>query len=499
MFDFLLNSDFLSAIIAFILILIPAVIIHEFGHFLAAKAVGITILEFGIGYPPRVAKLFRWGETEFTLNLLPLGGFVRPLGEDMIRTLGEEATQRDREELQARMELAKEGMSERDEVIARGVTAPKTVNEVGPWQRILFMAAGAIANIILAFVVFVIVGLLGIEQFAGARVVVSEMPENSALAAAGVNVGDGIEQVNGAYFESREDLVAALAQADGTVELTIIRGETGEIETVRVATASADTQVAGRLLITTLVEGAPAQAAGILPGDVVIGLNGESLANAKDPFEALQSINIANAGKTIAIDLLREGEQITLDVTPRLAPEQGQGYLGAAVQREYSYPGLGLTLIDFTPVTILQPLPFFDAVQYGWQEMTTVLRLIAELPGRLLSGQAQPEESRVISIVGISQLGGVFLQSSIETGNPSQILNFIALVSIALGITNLLPLPPLDGGRILFVVIEMLRGKPMAQRREEAIMMIGIVFLLTVGVFFIINDIRDPLVNLINR
>jgi regulator of sigma E protease len=99
MLDFLLNNDFLSALVAFALVLIPAVLIHELGHFLAAKAVGIAILEFGIGFPPRVAKLFRWGETDFTLNWLPLGGFVRPLGEDMVKPISHEAVERERRRL----------------------------------------------------------------------------------------------------------------------------------------------------------------------------------------------------------------------------------------------------------------------------------------------------------------------------------------------------------------------------------------------------------------
>src|SRR3990172_4702584 len=104
MLNFLVGNDLLSSIIAFGLVLIPAIFIHELGHFLAAKAVGITVMEFGIGFPPRVAKLFYWGETEFTLNILPLGGFVRPLGEDLVRPLSQEAIERDREKVRAKLE-----------------------------------------------------------------------------------------------------------------------------------------------------------------------------------------------------------------------------------------------------------------------------------------------------------------------------------------------------------------------------------------------------------
>src|SRR3972149_401276 len=109
MFDFLLQHDLLSAIVAFCLVLIPAVLVHELGHFIAAKIVGITVLEFGIGFPPRIARLFTWRGTEVTLNWLPIGGFVRPLGEDMVRPLGEEATERERQELVAAHEQKKKG------------------------------------------------------------------------------------------------------------------------------------------------------------------------------------------------------------------------------------------------------------------------------------------------------------------------------------------------------------------------------------------------------
>ena len=90
------GNDIVLAVIAFGVILIPAIIIHELGHFFAAKLVGINVLEFGIGFPPRVRRLFIWRETEFTLNLLPIGGFVRPLGEDMIGPVGEDKIKRDR-------------------------------------------------------------------------------------------------------------------------------------------------------------------------------------------------------------------------------------------------------------------------------------------------------------------------------------------------------------------------------------------------------------------
>ena len=120
MLDFLIGNDALSAIVAFGLVLIPAVFIHELGHFLAAKAVGIAILEFGIGFPPRLAKLFRWGETDFTLNWLPLGGFVRPKGEN-------------------------------DPTVPGGLAA------ASPWRRLFVLVSGPGMNLLTAVVIYAII------------------------------------------------------------------------------------------------------------------------------------------------------------------------------------------------------------------------------------------------------------------------------------------------------------------------------------------------------
>src|SRR5690606_30013344 len=140
MLDFLVDNDALSAIVAFGLVLIPAIIIHELGHFLAAKAVGITILEFGIGFPPRMAKLFTRGATEYTLNWLPIGGFVRPLGEDFVSTASREQVEKDRQELKERLskglpldekpyERVDPLQNERAALKARGVENVMSVNE----------------------------------------------------------------------------------------------------------------------------------------------------------------------------------------------------------------------------------------------------------------------------------------------------------------------------------------------------------------------------------
>ena len=129
--------------------------------------------------------------------------------------------------------------------------------------------------------------------------------------------------------------------------------------------------------------------------------------------------------------------------------------------------------------------------------MWAVVDSMLSLPGRLLQGNADPNELRVVSPLGLSQAGGVFLQESIQQERPTLILEYIALISMALGLTNLLPIPALDGGRILFVVIEIVRGRPIPPEREGRVHMIGLLILLSLMAVVLVNDILNPITNLL--
>lgn len=512
MLDFLIGNDFLSTIVAFGLVLIPAIIFHELGHFLAAKAVGITILEFGVGYPPRIARLFSWGETEFTLNWIPLGGFVRPLGEDMIRPLNEQETNAEREKLLNKYGQSTTGerdiapqpqpepLTERQELAARGVVNIKAVNDVRPIPRIIFMVAGAVANIITALVVFVIIGFVGVAQPVGARLYLDQVTPDSVLAAAGLQSGDFIETLDGEYFTTAREFFDALATRAGeTMTLGVLRvneeGTEEEVFTVDLTVSASDTEtwrtVEGHIIVESLQENSPAFLGGVQLNDIIISAAGIDLRPTDNPFEALQAVNQTNQGKEITLQVLRNGDVVDLKVTPRLNPPAGTGYLGAGVTTEFVSPS-GLVFLLGPDQLAYVPLPPVEAIQYGFAQVNEVMSLILELPGRIIRGEAQAEETRVVSIVEITRIGSQLLQRSIEENRPTDILNYIALINIALGITNLLPIPPLDGGRILLVLIEMVRGRPISPEKEGTILLIGIAFLLSIGVFFIINDIFNP-------
>ncbi len=506
MLDFLIGNDLLSSIIAFGLVLIPAIFIHELGHFLAAKAVGITVLEFGIGFPPKARRLFMWGETEFTLNWLPIGGFVRPLGEDMVRPLSAEEIERDKEKLQEQLAEQKHQpnkneqryISEREELLARGITEMRSVNEVAPLPRIFFMVAGALANFLSAWALFVIIGLIGVDQIAGIRAQIIFQPEGvTVLEEAGISVGDIIEKVNGQTFNSIHEfyLLANESESD-TLTLSVVSIETNETYEVTLNRDNPLFQLNSYVRVLSVEENSPGHLSGLLPDDLVYAINGEPITDEANPVATLQQAAVDYAGQPLKLTVLRgaEGEREPVEITviPREEVRPNQGRIGIGIWDEYHTPE-DIILAETTPLITTAPLPLGDAISFGFQRIGETVGLIFEIPSRLVNQSITLEEARPVSVVGISQIGGQFLQESIENDQPSVILNFIAVISVALGITNLLPIPALDGGRILFVLIEIIRGKPITPEREGLIHLAGMIFLLSIGVLIILYDVLNPL------
>jgi len=498
MLDFLIGNDFLSAIIAFAIVLIPTIIIHELGHFFAAKAAGITVIEFGIGFPPRMMRLFMWGETEFTLNWLPLGGFVRPLGEDLIGPVSDEKANRDRQNIESILDEQDAEtnnptyLSEREEMLQRGVSESDlmSVNEAKPLPRIFFMVAGALANFISAIVLFIIVALIGLPEFIGTRFQFIELPP--ALTDTNIQVGDAVEQINGTYFSNLDEFLALIPDAGESVSLTMRSIETNE--NYEAVVNLGETDLAGYVMVTAIQEGSPAQEAGLMPDDAIIAVNGSPFENTLDPISELQTYSDELAGKEITLTILRNNESLDLTLIPREETNPNEGRIGIGIRPQY---GLGeeIRVIEsLQPQQRLVPQPLGAAIQHGFTQTFDTFSLIFSIPGRIIEGTLSAQEARPVSIVGISQIGGQFLQESIEQNQPVMLLNFVALISIFVGATNLLPLPALDGGRVLFVLIEIIRGKPIAPEREGIIHTMGFAFLLSIGVIVIIYDIVNPFV-----
>lgn len=493
------GNDILLAIIAFAIILIPAIIIHELGHFFAAKIVGINVLEFGIGFPPRVGRLFMWGETEFTINLLPIGGFVRPLGEDMIGPMSEEKTKRDRETLRDRQDQNSEEelyLSERDELRDRGIDDIEmmSVNEAPPLGRIFFMAAGAFANFATAMVLFFIVALIGLPTIVGGLAQIAEIPENSIFYDTEVEIGDAIEKINNDRFEDFNVFFETIDKNNGeTLELSMIRNKTGERYTMSVTPNIK--QSAGFVQITGVQEDSPAFYAGIEAGDLVSHINGEMIPASGNPIAVLQDATRKYEGREMPLTIVRTSEDgqksvIDLNIVPRVNPPEGTGRMGILIRSQFGISdNTRFADAGYLSELVSQDIP--SAISHSINTTANTFQIIASIPGRLIDGSLSGEDARPISIIGISKIGGEFIQRSLEEG-PNLLLNFIALISIFLGVSNLLPIPALDGGRIVFVLIEMVRGKPVDPETEGRIHQIGIMILLALGVLVMIYDVINP-------
>ena len=469
-------SDFLLTLAGFVVMLVPMILIHELGHFMAAKLVGITVLEFGLGFPPRALKLFERDGTEYTLNWLPLGGFVRPLGEDFVRPVSDEEASGDWAEAQR-----------------RGIDNPKSVNQAGPWQRMFFMAAGAGANFLAAMVLFALMALLGLPVVKGATVAVRSIESGSPAAAAGLQPGDVITRVDGDYIDSSAALAQYFTFKEGQqVTLTVERGDEAPFET-GLTLDDAGGSTVENVVVVGVVTDSPAGIAGLQPDDLILAGNGQRFNSVDD----LQTFTNAHRGEEINLLVERNGEQLTIRLTPRQDVPANQGPIGISISSTQSSATSGLTLADRDAILDYQPGTLGEAVQYSLQRTGETIGLIVQAPVEIIRGTISPEMARPVSVVGLSQIGGQRLEESVRFATALPILDFAAVISLALGLTNLLPIPGLDGGRILFVIIELLRGKPMSPEREGMVHLIGLLLLLGTMSIFIINDIINPITNLL--
>ncbi len=237
----------------------------------------------------------------------------------------------------------------------------------------------------------------------------------------------------------------------------------------------ANTQV---IQIAAIAENSPAAAAGIQPGDQILSVNGQSI----DGIASVSAIVKANLDKAVELTLLRDGQQLTLSVVPRSNPPEGQGALGIVMQYSIEY------------YNFLESIP--RGVQTAWNQIQELFLL----PGQLMRGEVSSSELRPLSPKGLYDVYDQVRQSeqSVEREEPSlaylNIAWFFAIISTALGISNLLPIPALDGGHILFILPEIFLGKRVPAKYENTIHMIGYVVLLALMAYIFMQDFINPVV-----
>ena len=469
-------NDILLWIISFALVLTPLILIHEFGHFIAARLVGVTVLEFGIGFPPRAIKLFEQGGTEFTLNWIPLGGFVRPLGEDFVKPISEESTEKEREAFEKQQaDMAK---------LETKRVKTKSVAEAGPWQRMFFISAGAGMNFLGAFVILIIAALLG--RPAPAVVILASAP-NSPAKTANIQTEDILLAINGQEVKSVDDTKPILeGSTDKPVTLTIKRGNGNETQQITLNPTTSRIQAQGVIILDTAKDSPAASL--FESGDIILKADKRNITT----VEGLKAYVDEHAGQAVVMTFERKGEQKTAEITPRQNPPEGQGALGVTIVQMNYDPTFGVALADSTGGKI-EKATFGEAISYAGRQTLDMMGRVASAPIMIIRGQLSASEARPVSPVGIAQMSSAVLVQSANAGQAFPILNFAAVISIALGITQLLPIPGLDGGRILFVIVEILRGKPMNPEREGMVHLIGLMLMLALVAILVVNDILHPI------
>lgn len=231
-------------------------------------------------------------------------------------------------------------------------------------------------------------------------------------------------------------------------------------------------------MITQVSSGSPASQVGLESGDIILGVDGESIENID---QLIQTVN-EKVGQEITLTIEREGELTTVTLTPRESPPEGQGAMGVALSNP------------------LKPTPLPQSIGYAFQTTGFVIRETVLLPVRLIRGSVDPAMARPVGYKGIydiySQAVEMDQESEIATAEPLPVftLSIIANISLALGITNLLPIPALDGGRILFTLPELLIGKRIPQEWENAVNTVSFILLILLMVYITILDFTNPIV-----
>jgi len=437
----------------FLVVLGVLVAFHELGHFLAARWVGVKVLKFSLGFGPKIFGR-QVGETEYLLSAIPLGGYVKLFGEDET----EATTPEDRRRSFAHM---------------------------GIWGKVLIVAAGPGFNFILAYLIFA--GWLStgsplfVPTFRDLSPDIEALVPGSPASEAGMEIGDHITKVNGKEISTRSELLDAVAHSKGAaLSLEIRRGT--QTKPLSVTPVPVQAQPASPdepaytigveetpALVTSVMHGLPASTAGFLAGDRVIGIDGQTI------YTWLQMTTIVrdSPNKLLHVDVLRNGQRIPLTVTPSSEKATVNGQAMEVGKIGISGPGRSLMHADNPLQAVYQGL---DAT-WGWTELTAIglyKMVVGDISSKNIGGP--------LTIANIS--------GEAASQGASSVVFLIAILSINLGVLNLLPIPILDGGHLLFFLIEGILRKPLGDRQRELAQQAGLVLLVGVMIFAFWNDLE---------
>ncbi len=444
----------MTTVVSFVVVIGILILIHELGHFIVARLTGVGVERFSIGFGP---VLFRWRgtETEYCLSLIPMGGYVKMVGEE---------------------NPLEGGGSVASDPTRAFATKPL-------WARFLIVFAGPGMNFVLAAVIFAAVfATVGRPVWSA---VVGRVSEGGPAATAGLRSGDRVVRVNSTTVATWEDLERAIASSDGRpLSVVIVRDGVEKTLSVSPRRLAVPDPVfkepkdvwdigAGPKLspqIAAVTQGSPAEAAGLKPGDVVISVDGDPAFAVEDVQRAIEK----RPGRTFDLVVERDGRALTLSATARRDLSRTPGGGEVAVGR--------IGVVIATKIERTEPYGPVDAAWQGGARTWDLTVLTVKGLWKILSRQIEA-----------SNIGGP-IQIASEAGRQAKeglgsLALFTAIISVNLAVLNLLPVPMLDGGHLLFFLIEAVLGRPLSLKKREAAQQLGFVLLMLLMVYALYNDL----------
>ena len=447
-----MNALFIIA--AAILLLGPLIAIHEFGHYIVARKLGVKVLVYSIGFGPTLIKwTSKKSGIQYQLSALPLGGYVKMLDE-------------------------REGNVAEEDL-------PKAFNRQHPWKRIAIVAAGPLINLVLAVVLFWVLFLPAQEQL---NTRVGKIIPDTPAATVHMQQGDKIVAIDGTKVETWEKLSYALVDRVGeTGNISIQAERSGETKTFQLPIqdflkdqSQSPLEELGFLpyrpqvpaVVSKLTADGAAIRQGMQEGDRILAINGTSM---KDWYDVVQVVQ-ASPEKLLKIEVLRDKQVVQLEVMP-----QGK--------RDNMGNVTGMLGVQGDPGKITIPAEYKQTIHYNPAE---ALVMAFDKTAQLSSMIVNSIVKMIRGMIGLDNLSGPITIAKVA-GQSAEMgwetfISFMALMSVSLGILNLLPIPMLDGGHLVYYFIELIRGKPVSEQIQLVGFKIGMVLLGSMMLLALFND-----------
>jgi len=451
----------LLTILAFVITLGIVIIIHELGHFSVCKWTGIYVRTFSIGFGPKLLKL-KLGETEYVISAIPFGGYVKMAGEGVMGEIQDTGTGQARQHPIGTEEGNLEAAGLDDDV-----AEDRKYSNRPAWQRLAVVLAGPVFNLILAFVIYTVMSFSLGEEIISTTVIGNVVPGSPAEQGQ-LHVGDRIVHISDVEVTNWNDLSKAIALIDPQSATTIGVERGGNLLELSVE------KVDGRLGIEPWLTGigrvkrdGPAFKVGMEAGDKITTVNGDLVTNFGDIVNSIGS----NPGVEVTVQWLRDGELFSAQIIPEpleVKPDSIIGLIG--IERAHEYKKMG----------------FFGAVKNGFRVTKTttaeIVKAIGSIKNHGLDSVGGP--------IRVGQVAGDMLRWSF-----GHLMQFVAFFSINLFLLNLLPIPVLDGGQVVFITFELLSGRQVDQKLQAIATQIGVIILMLLMMFVIVIDVLKVIPN----